>query len=62
MMERPAVLDDTMTFWQQRSSRTLTVEDARQALENISGFFATLQRWADAAESSSSDVGKEKGV
>lgn len=61
-MERPAVLDDTMKFWQPRTSRQLTAEDARQALENISGFFATLQRWADAAESSSPETEEEKDV
>jgi len=44
--QRDAFLDDSVTFWQSYSSRPLTPEDARQAVENISGFFATLQRWA----------------
>jgi hypothetical protein len=57
-MDQPrlAFLEDTRQFWQARTSRVLTLEDARQAVENVTGFFATLQRWA-AAESSS--AGKE---
>jgi hypothetical protein len=40
------ILDETVQFWQPRSLRTLTHEDARQAIENVTGFFTTLQRWA----------------
>ncbi len=48
---RAALLEDTRTFWQARTSRPLTLEDARQAVENMTGFFTTLLEWA-AAEAS----------
>lgn len=49
---RAALLEETVAFWQPRSSRQLTGEDARQAVENVTGFFATLQRWAAPVEPS----------
>ncbi len=49
-MERFALVEETIRFWQPRSSRPLTTEDARQMVENVSGFFTTLQRWSEAAE------------
>lgn len=39
----------TLGFWQGRSSQTLTREDARDIIENVSGFFRVLQKW-DAAD------------
>ena len=38
-------LDKTRTFWQSRTDRDLTAEDARQIAENVSGFLQTLIRW-----------------
>jgi hypothetical protein len=38
-------LDKTRTFWQSRTDRQLTVEDARQIAVNVSGFLQTLLRW-----------------
>ena len=49
-MERLPLLEETIRFWQPRSSRTLTAEDARQMVENVTGFFSTLQRWSAAAD------------
>jgi hypothetical protein len=51
---RAALLEDTRIFWQARTSRMLTQEDARQAVENMSGFIGTLLRWA-AAETSGAE-------
>ena len=48
-MDRSPLLEDTACFWQPRASRTLTLEDARQMVENVVGYFATRQRWAAAA-------------
>ena len=42
-------LDETREFWQRRSPRWLSSEDARQIAENVSGFFRVLQEW-DASE------------
>src|SRR4051812_36565872 len=38
-------LHKTHTFWQSRTDRQLTTEDARQMGENVSGFLQTLIRW-----------------
>jgi hypothetical protein len=45
---RTLSIEDTTKFWQASSSRPLSAEDARQAIESVTGFFATLQRWAAA--------------
>jgi hypothetical protein len=49
-MERLPLLEETIRFWQPRVSRQLTDEDARQMVENVTGFFTTLQGWSAAAE------------
>jgi hypothetical protein len=33
-------------FWQPRLERDLSCEDARQIVENVSGFFAVLADWS----------------
>lgn len=38
-------LHNTRTFWQSRTDRQLTTEDARQIAENVTGFLQTLIRW-----------------
>jgi hypothetical protein len=38
-----------LLMWQPRASSRLDAENARQAIENIAGFFATLNAW-DTAE------------
>jgi hypothetical protein len=35
----------TRDFWQPRTSRHLTEEDAREMAENMSGFFRLLAEW-----------------
>ena len=49
MAEFP-LLEETARFWQGRTSRQVTVEDARQMVETVAGFFRTLQRWSDTAD------------
>jgi len=41
----PEFLDKTIAFWQPRTSRKLTREDARQMIENVTGFFKVLAEW-----------------
>jgi len=48
-MVRLPLLEETIQFWQPRSARPLTPEDARQIVENITGFFMVLQSWSAAA-------------
>jgi hypothetical protein len=38
----------TIALWQPRASRELTRENARQIIENVSGFFAILAEWSQA--------------
>ena len=39
------LLDETTEIWQPLSPRTLTREDAREILENVTGFFRILIEW-----------------
>jgi hypothetical protein len=54
-MEPLSQLEETLQFWRQRTSRTLTHEDARQMVENVTGFFTTLQRWSAEADACRSE-------
>ena len=47
---RAKLLDQTLEIWQPRTSRKLTREDARQIVENITGFFRLLLEWEIAAQ------------
>ncbi len=38
----------TISLFESRSGRAISREEARQSLENISGFFQVLQEWAEA--------------
>ena len=58
-MERLS-LEETVRFWQPRYSRPLTPEDARQIVENMTGFFSVLQRWSAAANSRQSQPQADK--
>lgn len=42
----PDFLDQTLEFWQPRTKRKLTREDAREINENLTGFFRVLMEWA----------------
>ena len=44
----------TLTVWRPRTSRRLTEEDAREIVENVSGFFRMLQEWE------AGEAGKER--
>ena len=43
---RPNHVDDTLAVWQRRSRRQLSREDAREIVENITGFFTILAEWS----------------
>src|SRR5258708_2638068 len=40
-------LDETIAFWQSRSERALNREDAREIVENLTGFFELLREWEE---------------
>ena len=61
------LIDQTIALWQPRLRRDLSREDARQIVENVTGFFAILAEWSraemplpanDTAKLSSSDAGE----
>lgn len=56
-----ALLDETIAIWQPRASRRLTREDARQIIENMTGFFNVLRDWdrAERAAAAASDGPKQ---
>lgn len=38
-------LEETRAFWQPYTTRKLTHEDAREMIENVTGFFGVLAKW-----------------
>ena len=40
------LLEETRAFWQARSSRELSREDAREIIENLTGYFSVLSEWS----------------
>ncbi|KUM25903.1 hypothetical protein AU467_23925 [Mesorhizobium loti] len=40
-----ALLDRTVQLFEARTGRSLSKEDARQIVENVSGFFRILAEW-----------------
>lgn len=47
---RQEFLDETRRFWQKRTDRPLSLEDARQIAANVAGVFQVLAQWAEAEE------------
>ena len=45
----PQLIDRTLEVFQHRTSKALNHEDARQIVENVTGFFTILMEW-EAAE------------
>ena len=39
------LIDSTMRLWQQRMRRDISREDARQIIEQVTGFFDVLKEW-----------------
>ena len=48
------LIDQTLEFWQALSPKTLTREDAREMIENVTGFFQLLKEWQLADQLSAS--------
>ena len=51
------LIDRTLETWQPRVDHPLSRDDARQIIENVSGFFSTLAEWAKADAPSSCAAG-----
>lgn len=39
------LIDETIAVWQPHAQRSLTREDGRQIIENMTGFFRVLHEW-----------------
>ena len=55
------LVDRTLETWQPRVDHPLSRDDARQIIENVSGFFSILAEWAKADASNDHAVGSEMG-
>ena len=56
-MERERFLQETLEFWQKRTKRVLTLEDAREIAENMNSFMeALLSEPSVSVPASSSEV------
>jgi hypothetical protein len=42
------LINRTIGLWQSRGRRTLSHEDARQIVQNVTGFFSILHEWSRA--------------
>lgn len=59
------VLDEAIEFWEGRLGRKLSREDARQIIENLTGFFRVLDRWQNPNHATVTAVeshGEEQGT
>lgn len=59
---RPNLVDDTLAVWQRRSRRQLSREDAREIVENITGFFTILAEWSRQEERERYDAKIRGGI
>jgi hypothetical protein len=53
---RAKLLARTLEVWQPRTSRKLTREDARQIVENVTGFASILLEWEMASRQEATSV------
>ena len=63
----PELIEQTIAVFESRTGRVISEEDARQAVENVSGFFRVLQDWAEVedreeCEESPADPSTDSGV
>ncbi len=57
------LIDRAIETWQPRAERDLSREDARQIVENVTGFFSVLADWArEERAEPANDTGKPGGA
>jgi hypothetical protein len=56
------LINRTIGLWQSRCGRSLSREDARQIVENVSGFFLILHEWSRAETLSAANDNRERSV
>jgi hypothetical protein len=55
------LIDRAIETWQPRAERDLSREDARQIVENVSGFFSILVEWSRAEMSEQANDTSKSG-
>ena len=56
------LIDRTIGLWQPRCRRDLSREDARQIVENITGFFSILHEWSRAEKATAANDNHERSA
>jgi hypothetical protein len=54
------LINRTIGLWQSRGRRTLSHEDARQIVENVTGFFSILHEWSRAEAVAAANDNRER--
>ena len=54
------LIERTTALWQPRLGRELTREDARQIVENVTGFFSILHEWSRAEAVAAANDNRER--
>jgi hypothetical protein len=53
---KDSILKKTVEVWQPLTKEKLTEEDAREIIDNITGFFSVLKKWDDEERRKKEDV------
>ena len=56
------LINRTIGLWQSRGRRTLSHEDARQIVENVTGFFSILHEWSRAEAVAAANDNRERSL
>ncbi len=48
--DKEQIIKETCEFWESRTGQSLTDEDAREIIENITGFFKIIAKWDSKAK------------
>jgi hypothetical protein len=57
---RQEFLEQARRFWQERTDRPLSLEDARQIAANVVGMFQVLAQWAEVEDRPHPNPAKER--
>ena len=44
-VDEVSTIEEAVEFWQSKTSRSVTVEDGREIVSNVTGFFQLLDQW-----------------
>ena len=56
------LINRTIGLWQPRGGRSLSREDARQIVENVTGFFSILHEWSRAESAAAANDNRERSA